>query len=115
MKLTKKNYRAIVLGVLFHMIWIVNPAMGQTPNRDPHTPGYVPATELPDGVNPSPNANGNFIIGPTHDPAPESIVNAGVLRAERMVNYAKVEEHCCAVKEQGDQALPGIDKQKVTH
>jgi iron(III)-enterobactin esterase len=42
------------------------------PTRDPHTPGYVAATELPDGVNAPANADGNFILGPTHPPAPES-------------------------------------------
>ena len=36
------------------------------PVRDPHTPGYVQATELPDGAVPSADADGNFIIGPTH-------------------------------------------------
>jgi len=41
------------------------------PTRDPHTPGYVTAAELPDGSSPSPMKNGNFIIGPTHTPAPE--------------------------------------------
>ncbi len=41
------------------------------PTRDPHTPGYVTARELPDGSVPPPNADGNFIIGPTHNPAPE--------------------------------------------
>jgi iron(III)-enterobactin esterase len=41
------------------------------PTRDPHTPGYVAAKELPDGTVPPPNADGNFIIGPTHKPAPE--------------------------------------------
>src|SRR5690349_13828427 len=41
------------------------------PTRDPHTPGYVTATELPDGTLPSPDSNGNFIIGPTHNPAPQ--------------------------------------------
>jgi len=41
------------------------------PTRDPHTPGYVTATELPDGAVPSPDSNGNFIIGPIHNPAPE--------------------------------------------
>ena len=40
------------------------------PTRDPHTPGYVQAKELPDGQVPPPNADGNFIIGPTHKPAP---------------------------------------------
>ena len=41
------------------------------PTRDPHTPGYVRAKELPDGTVPPANADGNFIIGPTHTPAPE--------------------------------------------
>lgn len=41
------------------------------PQRDPHTPGYVHARELPDGTVPPPNADGNFILGPTHGPAPE--------------------------------------------
>ena len=40
----------------------------QSPTRDPHTPGYVKAKELPDGDSPSPKADGNFIIGPTHPP-----------------------------------------------
>ena len=40
------------------------------PVRDPHTPGYVQAKELPDGTIPTPDADGNFIIGPTHPPAP---------------------------------------------
>jgi len=41
------------------------------PTRDPHTPGYVSAQELPDGANPPAYADGNFILGPTHNPAPE--------------------------------------------
>jgi enterochelin esterase family protein len=41
------------------------------PTRDPHTPGYVKATELPDGEVPSPEKDGNFIIGPTHPAAGE--------------------------------------------
>jgi iron(III)-enterobactin esterase len=48
------------------------------PARDPHTPGYVEAKELPDGAVPPPDANGNFIIGPTHDRAPELSVKEGV-------------------------------------
>ncbi|HEX6464881.1 MAG TPA: alpha/beta hydrolase-fold protein, partial [Vicinamibacterales bacterium] len=40
------------------------------PTRDPHTPGYVDARELPDGEVPPADADGNFIIGPTHTPAP---------------------------------------------
>jgi iron(III)-enterobactin esterase len=41
------------------------------PARDPHTAGYVKATELPDGSNAPADKNGNFILGPTHTPAPE--------------------------------------------
>lgn len=41
------------------------------PLRDPHAPGFVQATELPDGQVPPVEADGNFIIGPTHVPAPE--------------------------------------------
>jgi len=48
------------------------------PTRDPHTPGYVDATELPDGSVPSAGADGNFIIGPTHNPAPEMTVRDDV-------------------------------------
>src|SRR6478672_1590622 len=47
------------------------------PTRDPNTPGYVTARELPDGVFPPADADGNFIIGPTHDPAPEMTVQEG--------------------------------------
>ena len=48
------------------------------PTRDPHTPGYVQATELPDGDVPSEDADGNFIIGPTHNPAPEMFEQTNV-------------------------------------
>ncbi len=48
------------------------------PTRDPNTPGYVKAKELPDGEVPSPKEDGNFIIGPTHNPAPEMTVQEGV-------------------------------------
>src|SRR5258708_36734439 len=41
------------------------------PTRDPSTPGYVTAKELPDGSVPPANVDGNFIIGPTHNGAPE--------------------------------------------
>ena len=48
------------------------------PTRDPHTPGYVAAKELPDGTNAPANADGNFILGPTHNPAPEMTAQEGV-------------------------------------
>ncbi len=52
------------------------------PTRDPHTPGYVTAKELPDGANAPANADGNFILGPTHTPAPEMAVQEGVPHGE---------------------------------
>jgi iron(III)-enterobactin esterase len=55
---------------------------GGNPTRDPHTPGYVTATELADGQNPSPKADGNFIIGPTHPVAPEMVAVEGVPQGE---------------------------------
>ncbi len=36
------------------------------------------AKELPDGANPSPKEDGNFILGPTHNPAPEMAVREGI-------------------------------------
>jgi hypothetical protein len=54
------------------------PARPTPPTRDPNTPGYVSAKDLPDGAVPSPDADGNFIIGPTHNPAAESVVQNGV-------------------------------------
>ena len=48
------------------------------PTRDPNTPGVVTAKELPDGAVPPADADGNFIIGPTHPPAPEMTVRDGV-------------------------------------
>ena len=78
MRLHKIINRTIALGALFYMVWSASQAIAQPPTRNPHTPGYVSAVELPDGVNPSPDSNGDFIIGHTHDPAPESIVQANV-------------------------------------
>ena len=57
------------------------PARGNRPpppTRDPNTPGFVKATELPDGAVAPADAYGNFIIGPTYTPAPETTVQPGV-------------------------------------
>ena len=48
------------------------------PTRDPKNPNYPRATELPDGTLPPAGAEGNFIIGPTHAPAPETVAKDGV-------------------------------------
>jgi enterochelin esterase-like enzyme len=49
------------------------------PTRDPHTSGYVAAKELSDGAVPPADADGNFIVGTTHAPAPELAAD-GVLQ-----------------------------------
>src|SRR3982074_3537405 len=56
------------------------PARPASPTRDPNTPGYVTAKDLPDGTNAPVKADGNFILGPTHNPAPEMTVQEGVPR-----------------------------------
>lgn len=54
------------------------PVRQPPPTRDPNTPGYVKAKVLPDGTNAPINEDGNFILGPTHPPAPEMTVQEGV-------------------------------------
>jgi hypothetical protein len=54
------------------------PTRPTTPARDPHTMGFIAAMELPDGTVPPADADGNFIISPTHNRAPEMVVNANV-------------------------------------
>ena len=49
------------------------PARPTPPTRDPHAAGHVEAKDLPDGQVPPVNADGNFIVGPTHTPAPETL------------------------------------------
>ncbi len=72
--LTVTHHRfALRIGFLAALCLQLAQASDRTPPpaRDPHTPGYVKAEELPDGTVPAPNADGNFIIGPTHGPSPE--------------------------------------------
>jgi enterochelin esterase family protein len=56
------------------------PTFPPPPTRDPHTPSYVNAQELPDGAVPAASANGNFILGPTHTAAPEMTPAADIPR-----------------------------------
>ena len=50
------------------------------PTRNPSSPHYPSATELADGTLPPAGAEGNFIIGPTHPPAPETVAKDNVPR-----------------------------------
>ena len=94
MKIAKMTCGATLLCAMLNLLAGVNPAMSQVsnstppvsahparpapPTRDPNTPGYVTANELPDGTIPSTDADGNFIIGPTRNRAPEMVVNTNV-------------------------------------
>jgi iron(III)-enterobactin esterase len=73
------------IAILVGLLTVLDPATAQAPaprppapTRDPHTPGYVTAQELPDGANAPANVDGNFILGPTHTPAPDMIAQEGV-------------------------------------
>jgi enterochelin esterase-like enzyme len=82
--------RSATICLLVSLIAVPSPAFGQSspppqhterpapPTRDPNTPGYVTAKELPDGSNPPANADGNFILGPTHAVPPEPSANAAI-------------------------------------
>lgn len=79
--------RSLAAAAIFILIAIVGALFGQSgpsaqssvphterpipPTRDPNSAGYVVAKELRDGAIPPANADGNFIIGPTHPAAPE--------------------------------------------
>lgn len=77
MKIIEKISNVILFIIFLIIVLKSNPVMAQ-PIRDPNTSGYVTAIKLPDNTVPSSNANGNFIIGPTYNPAPEMILNANV-------------------------------------
>jgi hypothetical protein len=90
MRFAKMNTAAALLGTMFVLAGAI-PAMAQVtntaptrpgrptpPTRDPHAPGFVTATDLPDGTLPPADADGNFIIGRTHNRAPETSVQTGV-------------------------------------
>jgi iron(III)-enterobactin esterase len=70
------NAKLLSSAVLLSFMAGVFPSMvaAQRPKpaaRDPNTPGSVAAKELPDGEVPPVDAEGNFIVGPTHNRAPE--------------------------------------------
>ena len=87
-------FRLLIIAGLISLTTGIHPTMAQTPavtprpprptppTRDAHTPGYVTAKELPDGANAPVKEDGNFILGPTHNPAPEMTVQEGVPQGE---------------------------------
>jgi len=75
------------------------------PGRDPHTAGYVTAKELPDSAVPPADADGNFIVGPTHPKAPELTVNESVPQGQVFTLTMKSED---------SKIYPGIAREPKT-
>jgi enterochelin esterase-like enzyme len=75
------------------------------PTRDPKTPGFVAASELPDGTLPPPGAEGNFVIGPTHNPAPEMALPESGLRGT---------VHNLTMSSADSKIYPGIAREQGT-
>jgi len=110
--------RSLRLGMLASFLAAIHLASAQTPpapaapqqarpappTRDPHTPVYVRAKELPDGTVPPANADGNFIIGPTHTPAPE-------MTAPNLTNGEVIE---FTMSSADSKYYPGIARDKGT-
>lgn len=93
MNMSKMIHVAALTGTVLSLMAGINPAMAQATNpasaaarpkrptppaRDPNTPGYVKAAELPDGAVPPVDTDGNFILGPTHHLALEMTVPTNV-------------------------------------
>ena len=76
------------------------------PTRDPHTPGYVDAKELPDGAVPPPDADGNFIIGATHAPAPGMTPEPGSALQGTVYNFT--------MESKDSRIYPGIAREQCT-
>src|SRR5438034_4262188 len=75
------------------------------PTRDPPTPGYVEAKELPDGAIPPADADGNFIIGPTHAKAQELTAPQGAPQGT---------VHELTMKSEDSKIYPGIAREPGT-
>jgi len=82
------------------------PARPAPPTRDPNAPGFVKATELPDGQVPPADADGNFIIGRTHK------------RAAEMTDYPDVPHGTIVnliMKSSDSHIYPGIAREPNTY
>ena len=104
-------FRLLSIVFLFTLLSSAEPARAQTParptppTRDPHTPGYVIAKELSDGDNAPANVDGNFILGPTHNPAPEMTVHEGVPQG-KVFNFT--------MESANSERYPGIARESNT-
>src|SRR3954471_23867793 len=81
------------------------PPRRQPRGREPNTPGFVKAKELPDGEVPPADEDGNFIIGPKHNKAAEVTPKDGV---------PKGEIHNLTMKSEDSKFYPGITRERGT-
>src|SRR6476646_5268680 len=81
------------------------PARPQPAARDPNTPGFVKAKELEDGAVPSPDEDGNFIIGPTHKKSELMTLKEGT---------PKGTVHNLIMKSEDSKMYPGIARDQGT-
>jgi iron(III)-enterobactin esterase len=82
------------------------------PTRDPNSPGYVAAKELSDGDLPPSDADGNFVIGPTHHRAPEMAIQDSVPHGtihEFTMNSADSKIYPGIARDQGTFGTPDPD------
>lgn len=73
--------------------------------RDPLSPGYVTATDLPDGQVPPKDAPGNFLLSTNHPPAPE-LVGSNTILHGRVVEFT--------MESTNSPFYPGIARDKGT-
>jgi enterochelin esterase family protein len=110
MKTTKRICGVTLFSAILNLLGVINPVLAATaytapPTRDPNTPGFVAAKELPDGSVPPADADGNFIIGPTHNRAPEMVVNTNAPRGT-VYNFV--------MKSADSKIYPGIARDRGT-
>jgi enterochelin esterase-like enzyme len=98
---------ALVLGIALAMAADkpAKPVRKGPPARDPATPGFVEAKTLPDGEVPPADADGNFIIGPTHKRAPE-------MSKQQNVPQGTINEF--TMKSSDSKIYPGIAREPRT-
>jgi hypothetical protein len=114
--------RTVSTFLLVGLIVLTNSALGQSspssppvsqhterpapPTRDPHTPGYVAAKDLPDRAIPPADADGNFIIGPTYA-APDEGVRSSTIPQGTVIEFT--------MKSSDSKIYPGIARDAGTY
>ncbi|HEV2968743.1 MAG TPA: alpha/beta hydrolase-fold protein [Pirellulales bacterium] len=104
------NTKHLSIAFLLSLMAGLDPAMVSAqrptpPTRDPNAPGFVAAKELPDGTVPPADAEGNYIIGPTHKRAPEMAAQQDALQGVI---------HDLTMNSTDSKIYPGIARDKDT-